>query len=94
MVEAYHQSGEEDQVEKTWYSVRAGITSCDCYIIITLILKKFVFAVLPLPAKHDYCSMVVFNLFYQSIKSLILGGKCVFKHPDLRVSRLKLTKYE
>ena len=26
---------------------------------------------LPLPAKHGYCSIVVFNPFYQSIKSLI-----------------------
>ena len=34
----------------------------------------------PLPAEHDF---VVFKLFNQSIKLLILGMKWVFEHQDL-----------
>ena len=37
----------------------------------------------------NYCH---FNLFYLSIKSLILGKKCVFKHQDLQMFGLKLKK--
>ena len=37
-------------------------------------------------------TIVIFNLFYLSIKSLILGKKCVFKHQDLQMFGLKLKK--
>ena len=36
--------------------------------------------------------MVVFKSFYQPIKSLLLGAKCVFKHTDLQIFCLKLKK--
>ena len=39
-------------------------------------------------------SIVVFNQFYWSTKSLLLGMKCVSKHQDLRAFVLKLNKYE
>ena len=35
-------------------------------------------------------TIVVFNLFYLSIKSLISGTKCVFIHQDLQRVHLKL----
>ena len=41
----------------------------------------------PYPADHDY--IVVFSLFYLSLKSLIMGV-CVFKHRDLQKIDLKL----
>ena len=37
-------------------------------------------------------SIVVFNLFYLLVKSLILGTKCVFKYQDLQGMDLKLNK--
>ena len=37
----------------------------------------------PYPADHDFGLLSFLNLFYLSIKSLILGMKLVFKHPDL-----------
>ena len=37
---------------------------------------------------------VVFNLFYQSTKSLLLGMKCVSKHQDLQIFVRKSNKYE
>ena len=39
-------------------------------------------------------TIVVFNLFYLSIKSLILGAKCALKHQDLQRIDLKSNKYE
>ena len=39
-------------------------------------------------------TIVVFDLFYSSIKSLLLGTKCVFKHQDLQKFGFKLNKYE
>ena len=39
-------------------------------------------------------NIVVFNLFYLLIKSLVFGIKCVFKHQDLQRIDLKLNKYE
>ena len=39
-------------------------------------------------------TIVVFNLFYFLIKSLMLGTKCVLKHQDLQLIDLKLNKYE
>ena len=39
-------------------------------------------------------TIVVFNLFYLSIKSLILGTKCVLQHQDLQMFGLNLNKYE
>ena len=38
-------------------------------------------------------TIVVFNLFYQSTKSSLLGMKCVSKHEDLQIYVLKLNKY-
>ena len=37
---------------------------------------------------------LVFHLFYLSMKSLILGTKCVFKNQDLQRIDHKLKKYE
>ena len=39
-------------------------------------------------------TIVVFNQFYQPIKSLLLGMNCVSKHQDLQIFVLKLNKYE
>ena len=44
-----------------------------------------------LSADYDYCR---FNPFYESIKSLILGVKCVFTYQDLQRIGLKWNKYE
>ena len=50
------------------------------YIVITLILLIM--------------TIVVFNLFYQSTKSLLLTMKYVSEHHDLQIFVLKLYKYE
>ena len=39
-------------------------------------------------------TIVVFNMFYYSIKSLLLGKKSVLRHQDLQRIDLKLNKYE
>ena len=39
-------------------------------------------------------TIVIFNLFYEVIKSLIFGTKCVFKHQDLQMCDLKLNKHD
>ena len=39
-------------------------------------------------------TIVVFNPFYYSTKSLILGRKFVSKHQDLQIFVLKLNKYQ
>ena len=36
--------------------------------------------------------IVVFNLFYWPIKSLLLGTQCVFKHQNLKIFDIKLNK--
>ena len=38
-------------------------------------------------------TIVVFNLFYLSTKSLLLGMKCVSKHQDSQIFGLQLNKY-
>ena len=38
-------------------------------------------------------TIVVYYLFSKSIKSMILGNKCVFKHKDLQMFYLKLNKH-
>ena len=38
-------------------------------------------------------AIVVFNPFHQSIKSPLLGMKCVLKQKDLQMFELKLNKY-
>ena len=39
-------------------------------------------------------TIFVFNLFYLSTNSLLLGVKYVSKHQDLQIFALKLNKYE
>ena len=39
-------------------------------------------------------TIVVFNLFYWSTKSLLLGMKCLSKRQDLQIFVLKLKNYE
>ena len=45
----------------------------------------------PSIAKHDFGH---FNLFYEPIKSMLLGTKYVRENQDLQMLGMKLSKYE
>ena len=61
-----------------------------CYQISTLWYNYPV--ITPISAKHDF--YLFFDMFCRSIKSLLLGMKCVFKHQDSQMFGLKINKYE
>ena len=54
--------------------------SCMILVLIKLLLTPYPLLI---------TTIVVFNLFYSSIKSLLLRTKCVFKHKDLQMIGFK-----
>ena len=64
------------------------------FVYIVYIYMRLLTPFYPLTLMLLITTIVVFNLFYLPIKSLILGTKCVFKHQDLQRICLKLNKYE